>query len=75
VNGAVQTGRRVPTCRKLDFACTRNAVVISPERDKLEFTVYDFAVLTTVIPTSSPSVEHGKHNGLRFSNTDGSYGA
>ena len=57
-------GRRVPTtCRKRDFvfARTRNAVVTSPERDQPELTVYDYAVLTTVIPTSTLSAEHGKN--------------
>ena len=55
-------GRRVPaTCRKRDFARTRNAVVTSPERDQPEFIIYDFAVLTSVVPTSSRSAEHGKN--------------
>ena len=55
-------GRRVPTCGKRDFACTRNAVVTTPERDKPEFTSYDYAVPTSVVPTSSRSAEHGNHN-------------
>ena len=47
--------------RKRDFARTRNAVVTSPERDQPEFTIYDFAVPTSVIPTSTRSAEHGKN--------------